>query len=277
MVRDKITLNVLADIKRKVGSTTIITSSNSSRMEKKDRALVVFNGSNIDLSDKLKEIKLLKDKGVSISLAFSFMGDKIVEEDKVIDYLKPDKVYKEEDILELKSIANRYSYIVAPTLTISTMSKVAQGFIDNFISNVIWTFLYLGKKVYIDFTSTENYLGEKCKNQAVARVIDKQVEGIKDLGGIEIKSGRYIDIILEEKPYKRKLDLNLDLNSIEKSSTYTPSSIPSDSENRKKVLTGSDIEKLVKESGSITLEKRSILTPLAKDKIKELGISVNYL
>jgi ethanolamine utilization protein len=277
MVKDKITLNVLADIKRKVGGTTIITSSSPSKVEASNKALVVFNGSNIDLSDKLREIKMLQDNGVSISVAFSFMGDKIVEEDKIIEFLRPERVYKEENILELKSIADRYSYIVAPTLTISTMSKVAQGLIDNFISNVIWTFLYLGKEVYIDFTSTQNYLGEKCNNQAVERVIEKQVLAIKDLGAIEIKTSNYIEVILKNKSYKKRLDLNLDLNTMGKSSTYTPSIMPPDRKSNKKVLTGKDIEELAKDNSSITLQKGSILTPLAKDKIRDLKISVNYL
>lgn len=272
MVKDKITLNVLADIKRKVGSTTIVTPSRRSEISSSDKALVVFNGSNIELGDKLKEIKLLKDQGVSISVAFSFMGDKIVEENKIIEYLNPDRVYKEADILELKSIAARYSYIVAPTLTISTMSKVAQGFIDNFISNVIWTFLYLGKEVYIDFTSTENYLGEKCNNPQIEKVIAKQTLAIKDLGAREIRSGKYIDIILDNT-YKKKLDFNLALNTSVRPSTY----MPSVSKNSKKIFTGRDIEELARANGSITIEKGAILTPLAKDKLKDLGISVNYL
>lgn len=273
MVKDKITLNVLADIKRKVGGTTIITPNSLSRVESNNRVLIVFNGSNIDLDDKLKEIKMLKDKGVSISIAFSFMGDQIIEEEKIINYLKPERVYKEEDILELKTIVNRYSYIVAPTLTISTMSKVAQGFIDNFISNIIWAFLYFGKEVYIDFTSTQNYLGEKCNNSAIERVIEKQASAIRDLGAIEIKSGNYVEVILKETSYKNKLDLN----SIGKPSTYTPSNLSSNVETIKNIFTAKDVEELSKGNGSITLQKGSILTPLAKDKIRDQKISVNYL
>jgi hypothetical protein len=275
MVKDKITLNVLADISKRIGSTTIITPNSPSRVKSSDRALVVFNGSNIDIGDKLKEIKMLKDEGVSISIAFSFMGDKIVEEEKIISYLRPDNVYKEQDILELKSIANRYSYVVAPTLTISTMSKVVGGFIDNFLTNVIWTFLYMGKDVYIDFTSTQNYLGEPCKNQAIERLIGKRISAIKDLGAIEIKSGNYLNTILKKASHKS--NTNIDLDSIFASVDKISKSAPIKKQSGKKILTGRDIEELARDNNSITLQKGSIITPLAKDKIRDLGISVNYL
>lgn len=286
MVKDKITLNVLADISRKIGSTTVITPKSASRTELNERALVIFNGSNIGIDEKLKEIKMLKDKGVSISIAFSFMGDKIVNENGIIDYLKPDQIYKEEDILQLKSIANRYSYVIAPTLTINTMSKVTKGFIDSFLSNIVWTFLYMGKKVYIDFTSALNYLGEQCANPAIEKVINDQISAIKDIGAIEIKTGNYLNTILkdnQEKKYTNNLNsrlsssLNSSLNMTFNKKINT--NIPSSTEKKKdgkKILTGTDIAQLAKSNNSITLPKGSIITPLAKDKIRELGISVKF-
>ena len=260
MLKDKITLNVLADISKRLGNTTIITPNTTSEIGSNKRALVIFNGSNIEIQDKLREIKLLKDEGVSISIAFSFMGDGIIQEEKIIEYLRPDKIYKEEDIFKLKEISNRYSFIIAPTLTISTMSKVVGGFIDNFLSNLIWTFLYMGKDVYLDFTSTKNYLGEKCKNQAIERLIDKNIREIKELGAKEIRSGSYLRTILSKESPK----------TIDRE----PASVRSQGENTKEIWTERDIEKLAKTSNSLRLSRDSIITPLAKDRIKSLGISI---
>lgn len=271
MLKDKITLNVLANIERRIGGTTIISAAEETRFQDNNRALVVFNGSNIDLGDKLFEIKQLKDRGLGLSIAFSFMGDQIIEEDKIISYLKPDKVYKEEHIMELKTIAKRYAYIIAPTLTISTMSKVAGGFIDNFIANVIWTFLYMGKPVYIDFTSTKNYLGEPCNNKMIEKLIDEKINSIKELGAKEINTGNYESIIGEKNLFKNKE--NLSLNTLSKTNIYSPL----DWGDKKIILTERDIGEICRDNRSISLEKGTILTPLAKDKIKSMGIAVNYL
>lgn len=272
MVKDKITINVLADIERKIASTTIISSTSNSIAKAKNRALVVFNGSNIDLEDKLEEIKSLKKAGVSISVAFSFMGDQIIEEDKIASYLKPDKIYKEQDIFKLKIIADSYSYILAPTLTISTMSKVVGALIDNFISNLIWTFLYMGKPVYIDFTSTRNYLGKTPNNKMIEGLIAEKINKIKELGATEVKTGNYQEIILKSGLIKGTLNIDLKSNNLDKTSYLKNNKI-----SRKQVLTERDIEKIAKDTRSISLERGCILTPLAKDKIKSLGISIDYL
>lgn len=271
MLKDKITLNVLADIERKIGSTGIISSTNKSSAKDENKALVVFNGSNIDLEDKLDEIKNLKKEGVSISIAFSFMGDQIIEEDKIAAYLKPDKIYREEDILELKTIASRYSYILAPTLTISTMSKVAGALIDNFISNLIWTFLYRGKPVYVDFTSIKNYLGEAPKNKMIEELVDEKINKIKELGAIEIKTGNYQETILRTSSFKDTLYTGLKGNNPDRTGLLKNNRI-----SRKQVLTEKDVEEIAKDKEIISLERGSILTPLAKDKIKSLGIAVDF-
>lgn len=272
MVKDKITLNVLADITRKIGSIKTTEAKNT-----KNYALVVFNGSNISLDEKLQEIKNLKEKGLSISLAFSFMGDQIIGREKIINYLKPDRVYGEEDILKLKDIGKKYSYVIAPTLTINTMSKVTQGFIDSFISNIIWTFLYMGKNVYIDFTSSLNYLDLPCENSAIEKIINDHISNIKALGAIEIKTSNYSDIILSSDlnvgnsnsnhTAKRKLS---DTNTINKSSVDLKNLKAKD------VFTQQDIIDMAKSGNTFVFPKKSIITPLGKDKIRELGISAKF-
>ncbi len=285
MVKDKITLNVLADITRRIGSNQVSETKNT-----KDHALVVFNGSNISLDDKLREIKQLKEEGVAISLAFSFMGNQIIEKDRIINYLKPDRVYGEEDILKLKDIGKRYSYVIAPTLTINTMSKVTRGFIDSFVSNIIWTFLYMGKNVYIDFTSTLNYLDVPCENPAIEKIILDHISSIRSLGAIEVETGNYSEVILSKSLNNRYKNSNktkdLDDSYIKRESRSTGFKVQANSidfpsinikkSSDKKVFTQQDIIEMSKSSNSIVVPKRSIITPLGKDKIRELGISVKF-
>ena len=80
------------------------------------------------------------------------MGEKIIDTKKIIDILRPIEVFREEDIMDLPSIVNKHDLIIGPNITMNTLSKVSLGMIDSFIPNVIWTFLYQGKKVYLDYT-----------------------------------------------------------------------------------------------------------------------------
>jgi ethanolamine utilization protein len=248
MAKNKITLNVLADITRKIGGGSV---SNS-----KDKALIVFNGSNIQLDKRVQEVKSLQDHGINVSLAFSFMAERILDTDNLINSLNPLEIYREEDIFNLEDIARDYSYVIGPNITMNTLSKISQGFIDSFIPNILWTYLYMGKKVYLDFTSVKNYLGKPCQNKEINNIIENHINGLKKMGVIEIEEGNYIDKIL-----------NVNKAPVEKENIKVD-------DNFKKVITERDINNFSPNMKSIILPKGSIITPLAKDRARELGIKI---
>src|SRR5699024_3965431 len=135
----------------------------------------------------IQELKKLKKHDVDVSIAFSLMSERIMDVEYTIKTLDPIKIYTEENIFDLENIVENYSYIIGPNITMSTISKVSLGMIDSFISNIIWTFLYKGKKVYLDFASVTNYLGERSKNQEINNVIEKHINSVKNMGAVEIE------------------------------------------------------------------------------------------
>ena len=137
-MKTKITSNVLEDLARRIQGD----SSSDSR----ESVLVVFNGSNIRLDKKLEYIRSLKQRGMKVSLAFSFMAEGIVDTKRIIDNLNPYKIYKEADVFNLQDIVRENSVLIGPNITINTLSKVALGMIDSFVPSLIWTFLYKNKK-----------------------------------------------------------------------------------------------------------------------------------
>jgi len=248
MAKNKITLNVLADITKKINGGNLSNPQ--------EKALMVFTGSNIDLNERIKELKRLKDHNIQVSLAFSFMAERILDTHSLIDVLEPYEVLGEERIFDLEDILNSYSYVIGPNVTMNTITKVSQGLIDSFVPNIIWTYLYMGRKVYLDFTSVKNYLGEPCKNMEMENIIENHINTIKKMGVIEIEEGNYIDKII--------------------GTSKTPISNKSTSESSafNKVITERDIINYSPSGKSMVLPKGTIITPLAKDRIKELGIKI---
>lgn len=286
MSKDRITLNVLADITRKVKNVNVknedmnmvktskpytnkqITLQNQLYInnqinpnQSSDKALVLFTGSDINLAQKLEAISELKNQRVKISLVFSKMAEKILNVDKIKEKLKPEEIYLEDDILQLKKIALDYNYIVSPNITINTMSKITKGFIDEFIPNLIWTFLYMDKNVYIDFESTLNYLGLDCKNPKVEKVILEQINAIKNMGASEIVSNKYMDTIYKNRNYSQAIS--------------SPNNVINSSV-EKKVYMKDDIDNSLVNGDTLILQRGSILTPLAKDKARSMGINIKF-
>lgn len=247
MVKNRITLNVLADITKKINRDHFTKSTN--------RALIVFTGSNIGLDERIEKLKGIKDKDLDFSLAFSFMGERILDVERIIGSLEPLEIYKEEDIFQLEDIIESHSSIIGVNTTMNTLSKVSLGMIDSFISNVIWTFLYKGKPVYLDFTSVRNYLGAPSNNKEINHIIEDHINRLKNMGAIELELGNYREKISNNKGFsftKEKDNVNSSFN---------------------KVITERDIINY-NPNETLILPRGTIITPLAKDRAKELGIKV---
>lgn len=240
MTNNKIASNVMENI------SSLLKDKGFS--ENKRKALIVLNGSNLNLFDQLEYVMDLKKDGYEIALAFSFMAERILDTKKIIDTLKPIKVYKEDDIFGLKNIINQYSIVVGINITMNTLSKVSLGMIDSFISNIIWTFLYNGKKVYLNFYSVRNYMGSPPKSKAIFETIEKHIDNILKMGAIEITKATKIEANIESK-----LEDSLDKRSL---------------------ITESDISKLDKNQRVLVLNEKTIVTPLARDKARQLGIKI---
>lgn len=253
MVKTKITSNVLENI------TNIVSKKGFSQNGRK--ALVVFNGSYLEEHLRIEKILSLKKSGLDISVAFSFMGERIIDTKKIIDILRPIEIYKEEDIIDFPSIVNKHDLIIGPNITMNTLSKVSLGMIDSFIPNVIWTFLYQGKKVYLDYHSVTHFLGDTTKSGEIQNVIDNHIKSLSKMGAIEIKEDNYLEkIIIDNDRPRIKNSIENDKN---RETTVS-----------KNLITEKDMVIIAETKKSIILEKNTVITPLAKDKARELGVII---
>ena len=250
-MKRKITSNVLEDVARKIrgGSTG-----------HRKKALVVLNASDVNLNKRIELVKDIKSQGIEISLAFSFMGEKMLDKEKIIRSLSPRNIYGEEDVFRLKEIVKEYDLIIDPNITINTLSKVSLAMIDSFISTLIWTFIYKGKSVYIDFNSVRNYLGEETENKAIKDMIENNIVTIRGMGIIEIDETSYLEKIC-----------GLSNGTEDNRNIKTQSYVNKEVSNRR-VITQSDILNL--DSKKLILEKGTIISPLAKDKAREMNIDI---
>lgn len=261
-MKTKITSKVLEDISKRLQGESIIEKE---KEDKTLKALIVLNGSNIDLSEKIENIKKLKNRGIKVSLAFSFMAERLLDTQRIINTLQPLEIYKEEDIIKLKDISKEYSIIIGPNITMNTLSKISLGMIDTFIPNLIWTFLYQGKKVYLDFNQVKNYLGEETKNKEILNITNRYIDTIKKMGAIEIDDKNILENII--KDYRDlQIESQTNLNKV-------PQTKEEEIPQAKTVITEKDIISM-SSNNKLILPKGTIITPLAKDKAREKNIKI---
>lgn len=280
MVRNKMDLDGLANVARGGKNSSSKEDRNSARDlesseelksvgENGDKILIVFTGSDISLDEKLNYISELGKAGASLSLVFSIMSEHILDTDRIVKRLNPREVYLEEDIMELKDIAKNYDYIISPNITINSMSKLSQGLLDNLVTNLIWTFLYLGKEVYLDFESTLNYLGMDCQNNNIENMILNKIKEVKAMGATEIKSGNY-----GEKILKGKTSFYSDFKSGNREPVRKNEVLRN--LGKKKFYTEEDIKESQLTGDTVVLPKGSQLTPSARDVVRSMGVSIKF-
>ena len=266
MVKSKITLNVLENI------SNIVSNKGFSGNGRK--ALVLFNGSYLEEHLRVEKILELKDKGLDIALGFSFMAERIIDTRKIIDILRPIEVYREEDIMDFPKIVKNYDLIIGPNITMNTLSKVSLGMIDSFIPNVIWTFLYQGKKVYLDYHSATNFLGEPTKSVEIQNVIQNHIRSLNKMGAIEIQENNYLDKIILSSDRASSEKINTDRRSTEIHKKTNNPSVNNQDYISNNLITEKDMVIIAETKKSIVLEKNTVITPLAKDKARELGVKI---
>lgn len=240
MGRTKVTSNVMDNISNRIKDRGFSFGEG--------KALIMINGASLDISNGLEFSQELKNNGFEIGLGFSFMAERLLDTKKIIDRIKPTEIFKEEDISKIKYLINNYSMVVGPNITMNTLSKISVGMIDSFVPNAIWSFLYFGKKVYLDFNSARNYMGQPTSSKEISDILEKNIKVLVKMGAVEIDStSKFLNmekIVLKEEQQLKDL------------------------------ITEKDIAKLIDNQKKIVVNKKTLITPLAKDKARELGVSI---
>lgn len=212
--------------------------------------LVAINGAEANLERKLSNIYSRFSKEYNFILGYSFTASKIFYKESIRQILKPKYVFTEENLFDLNENIKLFDLLICPNITINTLSKVVSGNIDTYISNVIWASLYFNKPVYIDFENCRKFMSHETKNKVMSKQVEEKIKEIIDMGAVEIIYPVY--------------DFN-----VSKNKTFT------NDVKSKIVITDKDVDGINK-GEELRLPYGSIITPLAKDKIREKNIKIVF-
>jgi len=212
--------------------------------------LVAINGADANLERKLSNIYSNFSKEYNFILGYSFTASKIFDKGSISQILKPKYVFTEESLFDINENIKLFDLLICPNITINTLSKVVSGNIDTYISNVIWAALYFNKPVFIDFENCRKFMSHETKNKVMSNQVVDKIKEIITMGAVEIEYPMY-----DFKNSKNKILIN-DIQS-------------------KIVLTDKDVDGINK-GEELHLPYGSIITPLAKDKIREKNIKIVF-
>ncbi len=233
------------------------------------RILAVFTGTNYGLNESLRELSKAKRYGFTFNIAVTQNGEDVIGSQglsSIKSALQTDKVYTEKDKLIFGEILESVDGIIVPMTTQDTAVKLALGIQDCFISTLLWQGLWHGKKVLMDFENVLAYRGNKSKRSMLQQMMDDYVDKLQKMG---VKGACQKDYIVE------MLNVFKDGSTNESTTTqYSQNAVTEQSHSSRQVITEKDVINMRASNQEVTVPMRAIITPLAYDKAKELGIRI---
>lgn len=174
-------------------------------------------------------------------------------------------------------LSEEYDFIVIPEIDLDNAARIAAGLKGSIKSEIVFSALLLNKKIFIgnDVTGIKRADRSALKTTTLPKpykkVFEKYLKDLSDLGIEFISPKKFSDLIL--KTVEIKDEKNKEGNKNNKKETLTDGSTLT-----KKLLTPEWIKSQSNISNNtINIYKATIISPLAKDMIKEKGLNVRYI
>ena len=228
MELDKIIEYIVQEVVKKINSQNIIEE-----FSPKEKILVVITGSTNNLEQIVLELRKIS-KNYDLSLVFSEAASNIINENVFSEF----HIIKDFSIKNYDEILSKNDIILLPLLTKNTVAKLVVGIRDNAVTNLVSKALLLEKRVIAAYDSC-------IVNSEVpyAKLINSNVERLKDFGLIFVQAKELADYMLKKK--------DLEINSLRE----------------KNVITAKDLKDLYDKK--IIISKNTVVTTLAKERAKE--------
>lgn len=229
--------------------------------------LAVFTGTNFGLDESLRELSKAKRYGFTFDIAITENGEEIIGAQGIASIkstLQADRVYTQKDRLIFGEILESVEGIIVPMLTQDTAAKLALGIQDCFVSTLLWQGLWHGKQILMDFSNVLEYRGNKSKIPMLQQIMNDYVDKLQKMGVKNIDKKDYLLEMLNvfrDSPMSENLTTQNSQNAVDSSGT-------------RQVVTEKDLMNMRAINNEVTVPIGTIITPLAYDRAKELGIRI---
>lgn len=252
-------------------------------------ALVIFTGGSIGFHQAVNQLKLLKDNGWRLKVFLSESAEKVLTAGLVSRLLKLEEIFIESNLTDEKALLKDIKTVIIPVLTMNSAAKIALGIADTAATHIAASAIMKG----IPIIACQNACSPRDKErlagnfskipEAYERKINSYLEDLKAYGIRLVEA----DNLYEEAARLSTASAYKIRESIAGSSVKSPVQArvsASTLEEKqtpfidKKLITREDIT-VAKNSGlkEIVVSKNTIITALAKDSGRELGVGIRCI
>ena len=207
--------------------------------------LMVFTGTNFGTEKVLKSLVNQRGSNFYYDVIFTEAAEVLLDKEKICHTLQPRRIFTEKQDLYRNDILEGIDCVVVPTPTQNTAIKLTLGIQDQLIPRLLWESLWRNIPVWMGFNHLYSYKGKETKVTALQQVLVGYIEKLKEMGVKNLKDTEDFSQLLQDSPHQKPL-----------------------------ILTEGDLLKYPKDQKEIHVAYGSIITPLAYDTAKALGIRI---
>lgn len=258
----------------------------------KDRKItVLLLGSDISMDSAFNSLVKLRESGYLLTVVMSKAAEHLVGRARVEETLQPYRLITGDCYEGVQGLVRGTDVVIVPNLTQNTLAKVAVGIQDDFPSMLLWQFLLQNVRVIANTDSIRHAWFSIDGNPKMKKVMESHIKTLADYGAATIEHHDY-DTVLMRDPLmsmrnsrtgaERQRPGHQHQNAVRSAAVQTapastgrPSATDRPALNgQTRVVTESWLRALPASSRQIVLEKGMIITPLAKDLAKSMGVEI---
>lgn len=253
---------------------------------RRKRSLVIFTGAAIGFQDAICSLKELLSDGWDLKIFLSKSAEHVFTPKLIKEQLGIEEVFLESNVKGLQDLYKDVSSFIIPTLTLNTAAKVSLGIADTMSTNLIAHGIMEGIQIVAakdgcDLNNTTRLkLGMNKTPQSYLSTFDRHLANLEGYG---IKLVEAKDIY--EYLTVGKASVGSEVATGEKSravNTYSDANnsaviLTESFKLNKKVISRSDIMNVRNTHTVLEISGGTIVTPLAWEAAKQVGLTVKQV
>lgn len=258
----------------------------------KDRKItVLLLGSDISMDSAFDSLVKLRESGYLLTVIMSKAAEHLVGKERVENTLQPYRLITGDCYEGVQGLVRGTDVVIVPNLTQNTLAKVAVGIQDDFPSMLLWQFLLQNVRVIVNTDSIRHAWFSIDGNPKMKKVMESHIKTLADYGAAMIEHHDYDTVLMRspltsmrnsragaERPRPRQNALQPALAQPAASRQAVPGRPSLTGQpvlsGQTRVVTESWLRGLPASNRQIVLEKGMIITPLAKDLAKSMGVEI---
>lgn len=237
----------------------------------KDRKItVLLLGSDISMDSAFKSLVKLRENGYLLTVVMSRAAEHLVGKETAESVIQPYRLITGDYYEGVQGLVRNTDVVIVPNLTQNTIAKVAVGIQDDFPSMLLWQFLLQKVRVIVNTDSIRHAWFSIDGNPKMKKVMESHIKTLAEYGAAVIEHHDYDTVLMRDQlPVSKRGSAG---NS-EARSQHQKSSLKVNEETPR-VITESWLRSLSATSRQIIIEKGMMITPLARDLARSMGVDI---